>query len=163
MNDFAEVEQELKKLRPIRPSAELISRIEVTLATGGTTTDNVIRPARFQVNWLGVGLGLAAAAAFLVLARIDFHPSQKSTVASATPGPQLNAAQLPNYQAAGLTQVVYSKRDEGLIFPAGGQRPVRRLRTEKRETLHWRDAKTGAQLQVSYPTEEITLVPISGQ
>src|SRR5438477_1781255 len=171
MNDFSELESELKKLRPIRPSAELISRVASALADAGENADNIIRPrsspsgSDFRINWLGLGLGLAAAAAFLILARVDFRPTDKTkqTIASATPSLQQKAAALPNYQATGLTQVVYSKRDEGLVFPPGALEPSRRVRTTKRETLQWRDRQTGAQLAVSYPKEEVTLIPVSGQ
>jgi len=76
---------------------------------------------------------------------------------------QQKAAALPNYQATGLTQVVYSKRDEGLVFSPNAEAPSRRVRTAKRETLRWRDRRSGAQLAVSYPTEEVTLIPVSGQ
>ena len=165
MNDFAELENELKKLRPVQPSPDLISRIEQALVNGGTSADNVIRPERFRVNWLGLGLGLAAAATFLIFARLDFRPTDKTKqiIASATPSLRQKAAALPNYQATGLTQVVYSKRDEGLVFPPGALEPSRRVRTAKRETLQWRDRQSGAQLAVSYPTEEVTLTPVSGQ
>jgi hypothetical protein len=160
-----ELESELKKLRPVQPSAELVSRIERALADGGTGASKVIRPERFRVNWLGLGLGLAAAATFLILARVDFRPTDKmrETLASTTPSLQQKAAALPNYQATGFTQVVYSKRDEGLVFPPGAEGPSRRVRTAKRETLRWRDRQSGAQLAVSYPTEEVTLIPVSGQ
>ena len=165
MNDFSELESELKKLRPVRPSAELMSRVASALAESGEGTAKIIRPQHFRVNWLGLGLGLAAAAAFLILARVDFRPTDrtKQTFASATPSLQQTAAALPNYQATGLTQVVYSKRDEGLVFPPGAEGPSRRVRTAKRETLRWRDRQSGAQLAVSYPTEEVTLIPVSGQ
>jgi hypothetical protein len=166
-----ELESELKKLRPVRSSAELMSRVASALADGGESTAKVIRPqprpsgSDFRVNWLGLGLGLAAAAAFLILARVDFRPTDKTkqTIALATPSIQQKAAALPNYQATGLTQVVYSKRDEGLVFPPGALEPSRRVRTAKRETLQWRDRQSGAQLAVSYPTEEVTLTPVSGQ
>lgn len=165
MNDFSELESELKKLRPVQPSPELVSRIESALADAGKNANNVIRPERFRVNWLALGLGLAAAATFLIFARVDFRPTDKTkqTIASATPSLQQKAAALPNYQATGLTQVVYSKHDEGLVFPPGAEGPSRRVRTAKRETLRWRDQQSGAQLAVSYPTEEITLIPVSGQ
>ena len=160
-----ELESELKKLRPVQPSPALVSRIESALADGGTGASKVIRPERFRVNWLGLGLGLAAAATFLILARVDFRPSDKRKQAnvSDTPSLQQRAAALPNYQATGLTQVVYSKHDEGLVFPPGAEGPSRRVRTAKRETLRWRDRQSGAQLAVSYPTEEVTLIPVSGQ
>jgi hypothetical protein len=164
MTDFTELESELKKLRPVRPSAELMSRVESALADAGKGTAKIIRPQHFRINWLGLGLGLAAAATFLIFARVDFRPTEKTkqTIASATPLQQ-RAAALPNYQATGLTQVVYSKRDEGLVFPPGAEGPSRRVRTARRETLQWRDRQTGAQLAVSYPTEEVTLIPVSGQ
>ena len=149
----------------MRPSSELMSRVESALADAGGSTANIIRPQHFRINWLGLGLGLAAAATFLIFARVDFRPTDKTkqTIASATPSLQQRAAALPNYQATGLTQVVYSKRDEGLVFPPGAEGPSRRVRTARRETLQWRDRQTGARLVVSYPTEEVTLVPVSGQ
>jgi len=171
MNDPSELEGELKKLRPVQPSAELMSRVGSTLANSEKGSAKIIRPqsrpsgSDFRINWLGLGLGLAAAATFLIFARVDFHPNDKTkpTIASATPSLQQKAAALPNYQATGLTQVVYSKRDEGLVFPRGAEGPSRRVRTAKRETLQWRDRQSGAQLAVSYPTEEVTLIPVSGQ
>ncbi len=137
-----------------------------------TTLFGPITPVRldFRINWIGLGLGLAAAATFLILARVDLRPNDKTkadpagnTLASATPSLEQKAAALPNYQPTGLTQVVYGKRDEGLVFPRGATGPARRVRTTKRETLRWRDRQTGAQLAVSYPTEEVTLIPVSGQ
>ena len=183
MNDFSEVESELKKLRPAQPSAELLSRVASALADAGENADNIIRPearpsgrrltvesSDFRINWLGLGLGLAAAATFLIFARVDLRPNEKTkagpaggTLASATPTLEQKAAALPNYQATGLTQVVYGRRDEGLVFPRGATEPARRVRTAKRETLRWRDRETGAQLAVSYPTEQVTLIPVSGQ
>ena len=179
MNDLSELEGELKKLRPTRTSAELISRIERTLKAG----PSMIRPesrvsgrrlagvsSDFRISWLGLGLGLAAAATFLIVARVDLRPGDKTkaepagnTLASATPTLEQRAAALPNYQPTGLTQVVYGRHDEGLVFPRGATQPARRVWTAKRETLRWRDRETGAQLAVSYPAEEVTLIPVSGQ
>ena len=170
MNDFSELEGELKKLRPTRASGELISRIGRSLAAAGES--NIIRPqsrlsrSDFRISWLGLGLGLAAAATFLIVARVDLRPGDKAkqtTLASATPTLEQRAAALPNYQPTGLTQVVYGKHDEGLVFPRGATQPARRVWTAKRETLRWRDRETGAQLAISYPTEEVTLIPVSGQ
>jgi hypothetical protein len=63
----------------------------------------------------------------------------------------------------GLTRVVYNTRDEGLLFPTEAKQPVRRVRSRTRETLKWRDPGTGASLRVTYPTEEVDLIPVSGQ
>ncbi len=172
MNDFSELESELRKLRPAQPSGELMSKIERALLDAHAERDNIIRPesrrsgSDFRINWIALGLGLAAAATLLILARIDFRPTDKAnqtTLATATPTLSQKAPALPNYQPSGLTQVVYGRHDEGLIFPRGAEQPARRVWTTKRETLRWRDRETGAQLAVSYPAEEVTLIPVSGQ
>jgi hypothetical protein len=162
MNDFTELERELKKLRPARPSSGLMVRVELALADAGKISDNVVTPHRFRVNWIALSAGVAAAATILILARVDYHPAAATQMASAAPVLQPSAVRLPSYQASGLTQVVYDKRDEGLIFP-GGEEPVRRIRTTKRETLQWQDQRSGARLQVSYPAEEVRFIPVSGQ
>ena len=173
MNDFSELEGRLKKLRPAPVSTGLISRIETALTEAqAEDRHNIVRPksqpsgSDFRISWLGLGLGMAAAATFLIFARVDFRPASKAkqpTLASATPTLEQKAAALPNYQPMGLTQVVYGRHDEGLVFPRGTDQPARRVWTSKRETLRWRDRETGAQLAVSYPAEEVTLIPVSGQ
>ncbi|HWM26208.1 MAG TPA: hypothetical protein VNP98_15435 [Chthoniobacterales bacterium] len=169
MNDFSELEAELKKLRPAPASPELTARIERGLAevSGRTATAGVLpRRRNIRVNWLGLGLGLAAAAALLLLARLDVDQpaGKRQSVVATTPLPfaqpvPVNDAFVP----AGLTQVVYDTRDEGLHFPEGSNEPVRRVRSRKRETLKWNNPQTGTSLRVSYPSEEVTLIPVDGQ
>jgi hypothetical protein len=50
-----------------------------------------------------------------------------------------------------------------LLFADDAAQPVRRFRSQKRETLQWRNPGTRASLRVSYPSEEVSLVPVSGQ
>lgn len=174
MNDFSELEAELKKLRPRGTSPELASRIERSLAEAPSTLAEVSgrtagagvlsKRHSFRVNWFGLGLGLAAAAAFLVLARVNVEPGKRQSVVAMTPAPfappmQINDAFVP----AGLTQVVYNTRDEGLHFPEGADQPVRRVRSQKRETLQWRNPGTDTSVRVSYPSEEVTFIPVPGQ
>ena len=64
---------------------------------------------------------------------------------------------------SGLTEVVYHTSDEGLHFPDGATEPVRRMRYHTRETLRWQNPQTGASLRVSYPSEEVVLLPVPGQ
>ena len=168
MNDFSEIESELRKLRPIQPSAELVARIEQELATGGSAdegSDNIIRPDRFRVNWRAAGLGLAAAAILVFLLRVNFPtapptagPNGSSSV-PAIKAPPASAQFIP----AGATQVLYNKRDEGLHYADGSAEPVRRVRSRTRETLRWHNPQTGASLRISYPTEQVELIPVSGQ
>src|SRR4029077_19398284 len=72
MNDFSELEEELRKLRPARPSADLIARVEraLTEEMSVSTTGVVSQERRFHFNWFSLGLGLAAATVLLMFAFI---------------------------------------------------------------------------------------------
>lgn len=169
MNDFSELEAELKKLRPRPASPDLTARIEAGLAEvagHGTATAGVLPKRKaFRPNWMALGFGLAAAAIFLLLARVNVErPSSKAAgLAMITPAPAPTAQIDSSFVPSALTQVVYERRDEGLHFTEGADEPVRRVRSRKRETMQWNNAQTGASLRVSYPTEEVTLVPVVGQ
>jgi len=176
MSDFSEIEDKLRKLRPVQPSADLMARIERELSEGRspdlrsetarhTSTAGVLpRERRFHFNWLSLGLGLAAAAALVLFARIQLERPVKKmpALAAITPAPQLSSpVATAEFVPAGLTQVVYHTRDEGVHFP--NNKPMRRVRSHSRETLQWRNPKTGASLRISYPSEEVSLVPVTGQ
>ena len=170
MNDFSELEAELKKLRPRPVSPDLSARIEVSLAQEaagrGVATAGVLpKQRKFRPNWFALGLGLAAAATFLILARVNVdRPSKSTGLALLTPAPITPAAKaVDSFVPAAMTQVVYDTKDEGLHFAEGKDEPMRRVRSRKRETVQWKNPQTGASLRVTYPTEEVTLVPISGQ
>jgi len=170
MNDFSELEAELKKLRPRPVSPDLSARIEVSLAQEaagrGVATAGVLpKQRKFRPNWFALGLGLAAAATFLILARVNVdRPSKSTGLALLTPAPITPAAKaVDSFVPAAMTQVVYDTKDEGLHFAEGKDEPMRRVRSRKRETVQWKNPQTGASLRVTYPTEEVTLVPVSGQ
>lgn len=167
MNDFNEIEDQLKNLRPVSPSEQLAARVERALSEEmpTTTAGVVVHPRRIRLDWLSLGIGLAAAALLLIIARVNFeHPKNGAArIASARsnsiPAQSRSSAFVPE----GLTRVVYNTRDEGLHYPSGSDEPVRRVRSRSRETLRWRNPNTGASLRVSYPSEEVSLIPISGQ
>lgn len=173
MNDFSEIENELKKLRPAQASRELFVRIEQKLAGPQISEQKIIRPNRFRVNWVATGLGLAAAALLIVLAQIstDRTPKQGDSISQISPAPETRpmlagsggAISSSEFVPAGATQVVYNTRNEGLQFPGGSGQPLRRLRYQTHQTWQWRNPATGASLRVSYPSDEIVLIPISGQ
>ena len=178
MNDFSGIEDKLRELRPVQPSADLMARIERALAEAphreslhwgkrsASTAGVLPRERRFQFNWLSIGLGLAAATALVLFAFLRFErPATKiPSLASITPVPTFSSTNSnPQFVPAGLTQVVYHTRDEGLHFPNNSQQPMRRVRSNSRETLRWRNPTTGASLRISYPSEEVSLVPVTGQ
>ncbi|HEY6070653.1 MAG TPA: hypothetical protein VIU85_04690 [Chthoniobacterales bacterium] len=167
MNDFSELEDQLRKLRPAQPSADLVTRIERAFVEETSTPTAAVLPreSRFQFNWLSLGLGLAAAAALFMFAFIRSHqPATKApTVATTSLAPAVATNPSAELVPAGLTQVVYHTRDEGLHFPTSSSEPMRRVRSQTRDTLRWKNPKTGATLRISYPREEVSLVPVTGQ
>jgi hypothetical protein len=205
MNDFSELENDLRALRPASPSPVLFERIEEAMAEdrkasaasgarwswrrftewsrgrasdvqgqfGKEKEDRTLTPFR-----LGIGLA-AAAAAVLLIARINIDQTQNENteIAQVSPSSQPRAI-LPSFSGgsgvdgsmssnkfvpSGATQVVYDTRDEGLQFADGSKQPLRRLRYQTQQTWQWRNPSTGASLRVSYPSEEVVLIPVAGQ
>ena len=126
-----------------------------------------------------LGFGLAAAAVLVLFAAISLERRQDrgEKVAQNSPAPKARPV-LPDrrdgsevqgssssnrFIPAGATQVVYNTRDEGLQFARGSEQPLRRLRYQTHQTWQWRNPTTGASLRVSYPSEEVVLIPVSGQ
>jgi hypothetical protein len=171
MNDLSEIENQLKQLRPVAPSASLMERIKRGLAEPATVVSPISRRRwtwKLAQNPYNVGLGLAGAAALaLIFARFNLEQrtrEQAPTIASVSPSTTPNFANTgARLVPVGFTQVVYNTRDEGLHFPAGSGEPMRRLRTQKRETLQWHNSATGASLRISYPSEEVSLIPVTGE
>jgi hypothetical protein len=166
MNDFSKLENRLKELRPVPPSENLVARIERALAEAASpaTAGVLSRERHFIIDYLSLGLGLATAAALLLFVLVKpQQPARKnSTIASLTPTPAAPSTHA-RFVPAGLTRVVYSTRDEGLHFSSGTREPIRRVRSMTRETLVWQNPATGASLRVSYPSEEVSLIPVSGE
>ena len=182
MNDFSELENELRNLRPARPSPILFERVEEALMDSGAGALPARRPRkpfRLPYNWLSFGFGLAAAAVLVLFAAISMERRQerREKIAQISPAPEKRPI-LPaqrdgsgvrgstssnRFIPAGATQVVYNTRDEGLQFARGSEQPLRRLRYQTHQTWQWRNPATGASLRVSYPSEEVVLIPVSGQ
>ena len=73
-DDFSELENQLKSLRPVPASEELFANIEEELVDLASEKDpKIVRPDRFRINWLAVGAGLAAAAVVVIFARVNFR------------------------------------------------------------------------------------------
>ena len=175
MNDFSEVEKELRKLRPSQPSPVLFQRIEQALESSNAAGSARQNPVRFAFlhHWWSLGLGVAATAMVVLFAVIRLEREHKPdpTVAQSSSAAESKPLAQPTEQSTGLsrfilaggTNVVYNTRDEGLHFADGSERPVRRVRYQSQQTWRWRNPETGASLRVSYPSEEIVLIPVSGQ
>ena len=202
MNDFSELENELRKLRPPQPSSVLFERVGDALENcrasvsdasrkrwrftewrrrGASDIDGKLVRARerertsqtpYSVRW-SLGFGLAAAAVLILFAVVTMERrhEQQETVAQSSTAPETGPAplraerstSLSRFVPAGGTNLVYNARDEGLHFANGSQQPLRRVRYNTQQTWRWRNPKTGASLRVSYPSEEIVLIPVSVQ
>ena len=170
-DDFTEIENELKNLRPAQPSPALRERIAEQLDCGPSVSNGgsrkIVTWRRFTetpYNWLGVGLAAAAVLILFVRINADRSENRGQPVVRTTSAPAKTRSTSPSqFVPAGLTQVVYRTRNEGLQFPNGYAQPLRQLRYQKHETMRWRNPATGASLRVSYPTEEVVLIPVSGQ
>jgi len=173
MNNFSDIENELRKLRPAQPSPILFERVEEAMMDRSAVVSPARQPERLPYNWLSWGIGLAAAAALLLFAVLNMERQQgggkEIAQISREPetAPLLNRAEEPTssekFVPAGATRLVYNTRDEGLQFGRGSGQPVRRFRYQTRATWQWRNPTTGASLRVSYPSEEVVLIPVSGQ
>lgn len=184
MNDFSELENDLKALQPARPSPVLFERIEEAMAEDrkAVVKADAGWSWRFFTNVplrFGIGLAAAAAAVLLLLARTNTDQTQNENKEIAQVSPLSEAQPVPpalsgasgvagspsfnKFIPAGATQVVYNTRDEGLQFADGSRQPLRRLRYQTHQTWQWRNPTTGASLRVSYPSEEVLLIPVSGQ
>jgi len=169
MNDFSELESELKRLRPVPVGDELFRRIERALLhpEAPPTAGVIPRRASRTGTWWSLGLGLTAATVLVLLGLGFFAPPQQrttTTVAQEIPATSTSPSLTSGLQASALTQTVYRQHDEGLVFsPNQSERPLRRVRYETRETMQWRNPQTGASLRVSYPAEQVVLTPVSFQ
>jgi len=179
MNDFSELEKELRKLQPAQPSPVLSERVGEALEDSRASTKERRSLGRRWGDleaahpWWSLGFGLAAAAVLILFAAVTMERrhERQQTVAQSSPAPQTQPVPLETEQSispgrfvpAGGSNVVYNARDEGLHFANGSERPVRRVRYNTKQTWRWRNPETGASLRVSYPSEEIVLIPVSGQ
>jgi len=178
MNDFSELENELRKLRPTQPSSVLFERVGEALKDRRVSAVVDARSSwwRFKEatqNWWSLGFGVAAAAVLILFAVVTMERrhDQRETVAQISTASETRPAPLEaerstspsGFVPAGGTNVVYNTRDEGLHFARGSERPLRRVRYNTQQTWRWRNPETGASLRVSYPSEEVVLIPVSGQ
>jgi hypothetical protein len=166
MNDFSELETELKKLRPSPLSAGLLTRLEHALTQPAAipTAGVLPRNAKRSKAWWLLGLGLTTASALLLiwLAFFAEPPPARPIIGQSSTSPVEPIGS--GLQPSALTRVIYRQQDEGLVFsPNQSERPLRRVRYNTRETMQWRNPQTGASLRVSYPAEQVILAPVPFQ
>src|SRR5438270_2433086 len=96
MNDYSDLEAQLKSMRPAPLRENFIARVEEEIAQPEAAPEephNIVRPIQFRTPWI-LGLGLAAAAAVLLLVRANFQPPRDS-VRTAAASPAITATSAP--------------------------------------------------------------------
>ena len=175
MNDHTDdFENELRRLALRPPSqslegniAAILDRPDLRRSAGGWWQ-------RFGFNRplaaLGWGLCSPILTAAVVLLLVDRPSSPRPPAAlpesvdretnSANPPAGVLAARPA--EAAQATSVLYETRDEGVVLD-GRREPVHRVRYRSADLVQWRNPDTGAQWAVSYPREDVLLVPVRAE
>lgn len=177
MNE-SDFEQELRGLKPIRPSRELESKIARELAPVAATRSWSTSERRTLLERLLPALGwsvLGAAAAVVAMlsmnlangglqAKLPTGNSTEPTTKVATPAPSNPIVAQTGIPAVAtnstVTGDVLEANDEGLFDGAVGI--ARRVRYSSMERRSWQDA-SGAVTLVEVPREDVVVVPVSVQ
>ena len=166
-DELPQLEAELKRLRPVAPSREVLARLGRELGparpepAGGELAESVGR-ARVAHRpspgwWLWAGALPAAAALTLLVAfvvRRGFPVASSPTAAA-----ELPVAEPAAFQPVAAENVLYSARDEGLVTLDDGT-TARRERLNYVDTITWKNPRTNASVRWSVPREEIRVVPV---
>ena len=172
-DDTNDLENDLRRLT-LRPPSQ---RLEANLAAALDRSE----PLRAVGHWwqqlgfnrplaaLGWGLCSPALTAAVILLLVTRAPSPRpATVSPGTAGRGADTSRLSARNVAKTaatpqsTNVLYETRDEGIVLD-GRREPVHRLRYRSADLLQWRNPDTGAQWAVSYPREDVLLVPVQAE
>lgn len=148
-DELQQLEAELQRLRPRRPSPQLQARLTARLA-----------PRRSAV-WWWAALPLAAAVA--VVFAPWFRPMEvQAPVAATTPLAPMADAAPDEYRPVAAENLLYATQDEGVVTLTSGAQ-ARRVRNSYVDTITWRNPRTNASLRWSVPRDEVRVVPVNFQ
>jgi hypothetical protein len=159
-DDFTDLENELKHLRPRSVPAPLVGRVAAVLAAEPQTRRGPL------AGWRAWILPAAAAALLAVtVTSIPFlvrEPDATAAPATATSQQQVTTtvASSAKLQPVRATNVLYEAVNEGIVY-LDPETPARRMRLSYLDTITWEDPSSGASLQRSVPREEIYFVPVT--
>ena len=169
MSEFTEndsLESGLRRTRPVAPPARLASAISASLEPPTPVRPEGVR-SRFVRVSLWASWSVTAAAAAVAIAVVLREPRAVQGEPSGTAALQQQATTPDPAQPAGSFKVMpvnwagylFNARDEGIVFLDDG-RPARKVRYEFVDTFElWAPGGAG-KVNVSYPREEIRMIPI---
>lgn len=171
-----ELENELKALRPSRPSVLLRARVERELAAPGTGAPAPAAAPRYRSattlsSWKWPSWQSAAAAAVVLTLSLGVWRWQLPTPAAApesaapvvavsppAPAPAEQPAPADSYRPVKAANLLYDLQDEGLVLLADNT-PARRVRARYVDTYTWKNPATNASLKWSVPRDEVRMLP----
>ncbi|MEO7415224.1 MAG: hypothetical protein ABIZ81_17915 [Opitutaceae bacterium] len=141
--DFKDLEEELRRLRPQSPSQRLVRRLEsVGLQRHGR--------GRGWMRWMA----FPAMAAAVVLGFLFLRLSP--------PRPTAHPLATAAFKPVAAENLLLDASDEGYTTLEDGT-PARRVRRSYIDTITWKDPRTNASLTWSLPREEIRVIPVAFQ
>lgn len=166
-NSLQELENELKRLAPRRPSAAVFQKLEdelgaprPTAPTPRYTTSTSLR----SWKWAGwSAAGFAAAIAFVAMLQtgrqaVPLVTSAKPVEVAAVQLPSVNPSEPINrYQPVKATSVLYDLKEEGLTS-LPDQTEGRQVRYRYVDSYTWKNPATNASLRWSVPRDEVRFV-----
>jgi len=165
-NSLEELENELGRLTPRRPSAGLLDRLEHELgAVSPAPVARQYKSATTLRSWKWAGWSLAgAAAAVALLVAAHFTRELVVSIPVVTPTQVVTSvpAALPanRYQPVKATSVLYDLKEDGAAT-LPDQTEGRQVRYRYVDTYTWRNPATKASLRWSVPRDEVRLVRAS--
>ena len=152
MNE-SDVEHEMRKLRPARPSQNLEARIARDLDAAPLPVRRKRDDSGVLMRWLDrllwTGLGAAATAALMISPK----PVSPETALSET-------APSASLQPVLVSEENQGWKDEGVYFNERGQ-PLLKLRRTAVEKEAWADLQHAGVVQVERPRQEVMWVPMA--
>jgi hypothetical protein len=147
--EITELELELRRLRPLEPSARLRTSLgqQLKAKRHGTLV---------RLSWLVVPMA-AGLAIFL-----NTPPSHDRTIPQPTTSAMVDPRAATPFKLIAAENILLDSRDEGLVTLADGT-PARRLRESYVATLVWKNPRTDASFKWTVPREEFRVVPVSFQ
>jgi hypothetical protein len=160
-----ELEDELGRLRPARPSFALEARIEAELARRETVnsaspTETGAAQRHRRVAW---SLCVAAAAAAVALVGLRPRATVIAPSDSSGPGSEVVTAEpaaAAEYRPVAAKSVFYGVSAESGVYMRD-QTPVQQVRYRYLDTYTWKNAATHASMQWTVPRDEIRVIPAS--
>lgn len=156
-DDFSDLENELRRLRPRTLRPELLTRLAAESPDAQTASKSA------AIVWLWPVLGAAAAVIFagVVLQNWDATGARvrPNEMAAGPVNPQTGPARLTPVSA---TNVFYGADVERTVQMSDDLQ-AQQVRLHYVDTITWRDPRRNASIQWSVPREEVVLVPLQAQ